>query len=106
MKYRTGWVVLLVMAILTPLGIIAAGGAWGEWDLDGVRARVGFVPEGMRASTEGKAESPLKEYTVPGLDRGFFHEGLGTIIAAILGAGVTALFAFVVARIARHGGIS
>ena len=106
MKYRTGWIVLLMLAILTPLGIIAAGGAWGEWDLDGVKEHVGFVPEGMRASTEGKAESPLKEYTVPGLDRSFFHEGLGTIITAILGAGVTALFAFAIARIAKHGGIS
>jgi cobalt/nickel transport system permease protein len=106
MKYRAGWIVLLVLAIITPLGIIAAGGAWGEWDLDGVKERAGFVPEGMRASTEGAVESPLKEYTVPGLDRGFFHEGLGTIIAAILGAGATALFAFVVARVAKHGGIS
>ena len=64
------------------------------------------MPEGMRASTDGKAESPLAEYTVPGLDRGFVRAGLGTIVAAILGAGVTALFAFVVARIAKHGGIS
>ena len=106
MKYRTGWIVLLVMAILTPLGIIAAGGAWGEWDLDGVKDRAGFVPEGMRTSTDGRIESPLKEYTVPGLDKSFFHEGLGTIITAILGAGVTALFAFAIARIAKHGGIS
>jgi cobalt/nickel transport system permease protein len=106
MKYRKGWIVLLVLAILTPLGIIAAGGAWGEWDLAGVKERAGFVPEGMRASTEGAIESPLKEYTVPGLDRSFFHEGLGTIITAMLGAGATALCAFAVARIAKHGGIS
>jgi cobalt/nickel transport system permease protein len=106
MKYRSGWIVLLILAILTPLGIIAAGGAWGEWDLDGVKARAGFVPEGMRARTNSAIESPLKEYTVPGLDKGFLHEGLGTIIAAILGAGCTALLAFAVARIAKHGGIS
>ncbi len=106
MKYRKGWIVLLALAILTPLGIIAAGGAWGEWDLDGVKEHAGFVPEGMRASTEGTTESPLAEYTVPGLDKGFFHQGLGTIVAAILGAGITALIAFAVARIAKHGGIS
>jgi cobalt/nickel transport system permease protein len=106
MKYRKGWIVLVVLAIITPIGIIAAGGAWGEWDLAGVEERAGFVPEGMRASANGAIESPLKEYTVPGLDGSFFHEGLGTIITAILGAGATALFAFAVARIARHGGIS
>ena len=106
MKYRKGWIALFVLAILTPLGIIAAGGAWGEWDLDGVKDRAGFVPEGMRASTDGKTASPLEEYTVPGLDKGFARQGLGTIVAAILGAGITALFAFAVARIAKHGGIS
>jgi cobalt/nickel transport system permease protein len=106
MKYRRGWIVLLILAILTPLGIIAAGGAWGEWDLNGVKERAGFVPDGMRAGTAGRIESPLREYTVPGLDGSFFHEGIGTIIAAILGAGVTALIAFAIARIMKHGGLS
>jgi cobalt/nickel transport system permease protein len=106
MKYRSGWIVLLVLAILTPLGIIAAGGAWGEWDLDGVKARTGFVPEGMRAHADGAVESPLKEYSVPGLEGSFVREGLGTVVTAILGAGVTALLAFAVARMAKHGGIS
>ncbi|MDD4857490.1 MAG: cobalamin biosynthesis protein [Candidatus Krumholzibacteria bacterium] len=105
MIYRRGWIVLLVLAILTPLGIIAAGGAWGEWDLDGVRARVGFAPDGMRESTAGGADRPLQEYTVPGLDKGFFHEGLGTILSALLGAGFTALIAFALARTVKGGGI-
>jgi hypothetical protein len=106
MKHRRGWIALLVLAILAPLGIVAAGGAWGEWDLDGVKERVGFVPEGMRAGAEGRTESPIEEYTVPGLDRGFFRRGIGTIAAAMLGAGATALFAFAVARMAKHGGVS
>jgi|WetSurMetagenome_2_1015567.scaffolds.fasta_scaffold28922_2 cobalt/nickel transport system permease protein len=106
MKYRTGWIVLLLLAVLTPLGIIAAGGAWGEWDLDGVGERAGFVPEGMRASADGGVKNPLGEYTVPGLDRGFFRQGLGTIVSALVGAGATALVAFAVARIVKHGRIS
>src|SRR4029077_8391828 len=28
------WIALAVLAILTPLGIIAAGSAWGEWSVD------------------------------------------------------------------------
>ena len=106
MNYRTGWIVLLVLAIITPLGIIAAGGAWGEWDLDGIKDRAGFVPDGMRGKGAGASEPPLADYTVPGLENGFVHEGLGTIIAAILGAGVTALAALALVRITRHGRIS
>jgi ABC-type Fe3+ transport system permease subunit len=105
MSYRRGWIVLLVLAILTPLGIIAAGGAWGEWDLDGVMERVGFAPDGMRASKAGGAESPLQEYTMPGLDKGFLHEGLGTILSALLGASLTALIALALARTVKRGGI-
>ncbi len=105
-KYRAGWIVLLALAVLAPLGIIAAGGAWGEWDLAGIEERSGFVPEGMRSSANGGVESPLKNYTVPGLEEGPVREGLGTIVAAILGAGTTALLAMGVARMARHGGIS
>lgn len=105
-KYRAGWIALLALAVLTPLGIIAAGGAWGEWDLAGVEERAGFVPEGMRSSANGGVESPVRDYAVPGLEGGPVREGLGTIVAAILGAGATALLAFGVARMARHGGIS
>jgi len=105
MKYRRGWIVLLALAMLTPLGIIAAGGAWGEWGLDGIRDRAGFVPDGMRENTAA-SERPFQDYTVPGLDRGFLREGIGTIAAAIAGALVTALCAFALVRITRHGGVS
>jgi cobalt/nickel transport system permease protein len=106
MRYRRGWIVLLLLAILTPLGIIAAGGAWGEWGLDGIRERTGFVPEGMRQSVDEAHDRPLQDYTVPGLTGGFLQEGLGTVVAALLGAGVTALLAYALLRITRHGGIS
>jgi cobalt/nickel transport system permease protein len=106
MKYGKGWIVLLLLAILTPLGIIAAGGAWGEWDLDGVKDHAGFVPEGMRATSKHSSEPPLAGYTVPGLDGGCVQQGFGTIITAVLGALVTALAAMVVARITRNGGLS
>ncbi|HEY5133881.1 MAG TPA: PDGLE domain-containing protein [Candidatus Krumholzibacteriaceae bacterium] len=105
MTYRRAWIALLLVAILTPLGIVAAGGAWGEWGIDGIKERVGFVPGGMR-SAAGAAERPLQDYTVPGFERGFFRERLGTIVAALLGAGVTAAAAIALMRIAKHGDVS
>jgi len=105
MRYRTGWIVLLLVAILTPLGIIAAGGAWGEWGSDGVKERAGFVPRGMHAEAGGR-ERPLQGYTVPVLERGPFGKGLGTVIAALLGAGITATGTIALMRIAKHGDVS
>jgi hypothetical protein len=106
MKHGRAWGILIVLAALAPLGIIAAGGAWGEWDLAGIKARVGYVPEGMRkASSEARA-IPLKDYAVPGLERSVWHERLGTVITALAGAGSTALVSYMIARMAKHDGRS
>jgi cobalt/nickel transport system permease protein len=105
MRYRRGWLVLCALAVLAPLGIIAAGGAWGEWDVDGIRERVGFAPRGM-AETAAAPKTPFKDYTVPGLGGGFGRESLAAVVTAVLGAGATALIAWGVARIAKHGRIS
>ena len=106
MRYGRAWSALLIVALLTPLGIIAVGGAWGEWDLGGIKERVGFVPNGMRETAGGAERSPFKDYAVPGLENGIWRERLGTIIAAFAGAGATALAAYALARTAKHGGIS
>jgi ABC-type Fe3+ transport system permease subunit len=106
MKYGRAWIALLLIAILTPLGIIAVGGAWGEWDRGGIKERVGFIPEGMRASTDSARSSPFEDYAVPGFERGFWRERIGTIIAACAGAGATALAAYAVGWALRRGSIS
>ena len=103
MRYRRGWIALSVLALLAPLGIIAAGGAWGEWDVDGIRERIGFAPRGMEEAAA--AETPFKDYAVPGLAGGAVREGLAAVITAFLGAGATALIAWGVTRIAKHGRI-
>ncbi len=105
MRYRRGWMALMVLAVLAPLGLVAAGGAWGEWDIEGVRERVGFAPRGM-AETSPAPETPFKDYTVPGLDGGAGREGVAYVVTALAGAGATALAAWAITRIARHGRIS
>ena len=106
MKYRRGWIALLLCALLTPLGIIAVGGAWGEWALEEIEERTGATPEGMRGASERALESPLADYSVPGLDGGIAQRGLGTAMTAILGGLVTALAAMALVRVMKHGRIS
>ena len=106
MTYGRGWIALLALALLAPLGIIAAGGAWGEWGNDEIKDRVGYVPQGMHESAVGQRESPLQEYEVPGLAKNGARRSLGYIITAIVGAGITAAAVFALGRGAAHGRIS
>ena len=106
MKYGRGWTALLVVALLAPLGIIAVGGAWGEWGTDEIKDRVGYVPRGMHESVAGKKGRPMQEYEVPGLAKSGAQRSLGYVVAAIVGAGITAGAILVLGRGASHGGIS
>ena len=106
MKHGRAWGMLLLLALGTPFGIMAVGGAWGEWDIAGIEERAGFVPNGMQEAASGARESSFKDYTIPGLGGGLWRERLGTIVTALMGAGATALAAYAIGRVVKHGGIS
>jgi hypothetical protein len=105
MRYGRGWIALLVLALLAPLGIIAAGGAWGEWSPGEIKDRVGYAPRGMHESTVHRREPPFEEYEVPGLKRSRAQRSLGYVAAAIAGAGLTAGAVFALGKGAAHGRI-
>ena len=102
MKYRRGWIALVIMAVLSPLGLLAIGSAWGEWDLAAIGDLVGFMPEGMRKWEGFQPEAPLKDYEVPGLRSSRWGLGLGTVLSAFLGAGLTAGATILIGRLTRH----
>ncbi len=102
---RKLWTGIAILAILTPLGLVlpklfGAGGAWGEWSIDELRRLLGFVPAGMEQSGQ-QWNAPLAGYAVS--DRtGFFHEGLGYVLSALLGVAAVALVAGALVRILRR----
>ena len=60
------WIAIFVLCLLSPLGLLASGDAWGEWGKEFFQKLLGFVPEGLdRYSDIWKA--PLPDYTIPGL---------------------------------------
>ena len=103
MKYTRGWIALIVLAILAPAGILAIGGAWAEWDLDTIKEFVGFVPDGMRESQEKRPGAPFPDYEFPGLTGEGWRSGTGTILSALIGAGLTAAAAIGIGRLVKHG---
>ncbi len=70
------WVALAILAVLTPLGILAAGSAWGEWSVEEfVKA-----PAGMQ-SLAHLWSAPFAKYAPPFLK----NAGVGYGVSAVLG---------------------
>lgn len=77
----------IVILLLTPLGLLASGTAWGEWGLDEVKSRIGFVPAGMKQFSE-VIKAILPGYSIPGFDKNFFQLSVGYIFSAVVGIGL------------------
>ena len=109
---RPLWIALAVLLILTPLGILAAGSAWGEWSPAdfanaAARKRIAAVsgnqlppsaaPSGLaRISTFWTA--PLPGYAPPFLKSSAF----GYALSAMTGAGIIIMFFLAAGRILRR----
>jgi hypothetical protein len=73
---------LIAFAILTPLGILASGSAWGEWNAQEIKHQVGFAPKGMKA-LQSVWSGYLAGYKVPGT-KGLLLGSIGYIFSAFL----------------------
>jgi cobalt/nickel transport system permease protein len=70
---------ILFLIILTPLGLLAAGTAYGEWAPEELKAKVGFVPPGLE-KLSGLWHAPFSDYSFSSL-----HPVIGYILAAAVG---------------------
>jgi cobalt/nickel transport protein len=105
-RYRKAWMALLLLAVLSPLGLLAVGAAWGEWDLDSIYEAVGFRPQGMERLVHGTPEPPIPDYEIPGLPEGEFGTSIGLVLSALIGAGITVGVTLLASRVIRHGKVS
>jgi cobalt/nickel transport system permease protein len=94
-KLRRLWVVLLVLAVVSPLGLLAPGTAWGEWGTEEL-SKMGLkaIPEGI-AQLSGIWGAPLQGYSLPALG----NSNLGYILSAFLGILVVTVVAWLFAKI-------
>lgn len=73
------WIPLLGLIVLTPLGLIASGTAWGEWGADEIAATgIGFTPEKIKNGINYTALFP--DYSLSGLPEAF-----GYVLSAMIG---------------------
>ncbi len=86
---RLLWVSLAVFIVLTPLGILATGTAWGEWSPSEFRQ----IPIGL-ARLFAWWNAPLARYA-PAFIR---NPSLGYLVSAVLGVGLVACFLYLLTR--------
>jgi cobalt/nickel transport system permease protein len=93
------WAGIGVLILLTPIGALAPGTAWGEWGGKELKAAIGYAPADLER-LGGLWRSALPGYATPGVSNAL----LGYLIAAVIGTALTVGVAFVAgALLARHG---
>lgn len=59
------YLLLMSLALLSPLGLLTTGTAWGEWGAEELREIIGFIPRGMENGFSFNV--PMPDYTVIGI---------------------------------------
>ena len=94
------WIGLAVIVLITPLGLLAPGGAWAEWSADEVEQLVGAVPAGMQ-SLMSFWSAPIPDYAIPGLEGSFGSQSLGYVLSGLIGVGLVVLASWLFGKLSR-----
>lgn len=83
------WIGLLIMALLTPIGVILpekfkAGSAWGEWGPEEIEKLIGYVPEGLKRLSE-LWKAPVPDYNFGGEGASMTVQVISYIASGIIG---------------------
>ena len=97
------WAILIVLALLTPLGLwlparFDAGDAWGEWGPEDLGVEVGFIPRQL-GRLAGLWRAPAPYYAPHGWgEKPLAVQSAAYIASALLGIAVCAGAIFVLGR--------
>lgn len=86
---RKLWWGLALLLLLSPLGLLAGGPAWGEWGTGALAKLLGFLPVGLRRLAAARPPAAFADYSIPGLG-GKWSAPLGYLLCALIGVGVLA----------------
>jgi cobalt/nickel transport system permease protein len=92
------WAGFAGLVLLTPLGALAQGTAWGEWGAEELRATLGYVPAGLERL------GGLWTAAVPDYAPTFVHHPLvGYALAAVVGAGLVVGATWLLGKLLARG---
>jgi hypothetical protein len=88
-------IILGILIALVPLGLLTDNPAWGEWDLEYYKQKLGFIPKGMESANSIKPIIP--DYEIPGLGN-----ISGYYLSAIVGVLLIFLIYFILAKLLKN----
>jgi len=88
-RYKPLLIPLGCLVVLTPLGLIATGTAWGEWGGAELRQKLGYIPKGFAAAA-GRWRPLLPGYSLPSVGGGAAGSIAGYVISAVVGMALIA----------------
>lgn len=83
--YRRLWMGLGALIVLSPLGLVAVGTAYGEWKLDQLMDEMGFVPAGLERMADFWQHAPLANYGIAGFNSSFIQSAAGYVLSGVAG---------------------
>lgn len=86
---------LLALIVLTPLGLLAEGTAWGEWGTEEMESLVGYTPSGMTSGFEWSTLCP--DYSISGLP-----DAAGYVLSAVIGVSLLVILFKLFANIGKE----
>ena len=92
------WASLGVLILLTPIGVLAPGTAWGEWSAEQLQSKLGFVPLGLE-KVGGVWTAAIPAYA-PAFIR---NPLLGYLFAAAIGSALVIGVAWGIAKLLSRG---
>lgn len=88
------WAGFGLLVLLTPLGVLAPGTAWGEWSAAQLKSALGYAPAGLQRL--GSTWTAL----VPGYAPAFIRDPLaGYLVAAVIGSAIVVGGAWLLGRL-------
>lgn len=97
-KYKAILIAFSALVLLTPLGLIATGTAWGEWGGDEIKEAIGYIPKGF-SDWSDKWHALLPDYSVPAFGDGNTGAIIGYILCAVIGIALIAALIIITSKL-------
>ncbi|NMB88628.1 MAG: cobalt transporter CbiM [Chloroflexi bacterium] len=95
-RWRSLWIGLAALIVITPIGLLAPGTAWGEWGAEELTdLGLGFIPKGLE-QLSGFWSAPLPDYDVPALGNANLAYILSAAVGILITVAVVWLFSMLV----------